>query len=284
MSRPQVVRTRAELAGALAAGAGATSAVVMTLGALHGAHVALMRGARRLAGEGGRVIVTVFLNPLQFGAGEDLDRYPRTWDEDLATCTAEGVDVVFAPSREEMYPDGEPQVTVVPGRLGQELEGMARPTHFAGVLTVVAKLLNLTTPTYAVFGEKDYQQLTLIRRMVADLELPYEIIGAPTVREADGLALSSRNRYLDGTEREVATALSKALTAGADAAAGGRAAVLAAARAVLDQHSSLDVDYLELRTPDLSTDAGNGPARLLVAARIGSTRLIDNVAVALSAS
>jgi pantoate--beta-alanine ligase len=270
-----------DLSDALAE-ADAESAVVMTLGALHEGHAALIRTARDLVGDDGRVIVTIFVNPLQFGQGEDLDRYPRTFDDDLAMCAAEGVDVVFAPDRDEMYPGGEPMVTVDPGRLGRELEGAARPGHFAGVLTVVAKLLNLTVPTFAPFGEKDYQQLTLVRRMVADLELPYEIVAVPTVRELDGLALSSRNRYLSAGERDVAGVLSRALHAAADVAERGRDAVLRAARIVLDECPDLAVDYLELRTPDLIDQAERGEARLLVAARLGSTRLIDNVAVHLA--
>jgi pantoate--beta-alanine ligase len=242
-----------------------------------------MRAARSEVGRDGLVIVTIFVNPLQFGAGEDLDRYPRSLDADLAMCEAENVDVVFTPERAEIYPEGDPHVTVDPGPLGRELEGASRPGHFAGVLTVVAKLLKLTVPTYAMFGEKDYQQLTLVRRMVADLEMPYEIVGVPTVREPSGLALSSRNRYLDDEEIHLATSLSTALEAGAGAAAQGAESVLEAARAVLDDNPGLDVDYLALRAADLSDVPGPGPARLLVAARVGSTRLIDNMAVDLSA-
>nr|WP_238993061.1 pantoate--beta-alanine ligase [Jiangella aurantiaca] len=279
MTDPIVARTRDELAEALSRGEN-ESAVVMTMGALHEGHRALMRAARDEVGTGGTVIVTVFVNPLQFGPGEDFDRYPRTFDADRAMCADEGVDVVFAPATDELYPHGEPQVTVAPGPLGAELEGAVRPGHFSGVLTVVAKLLNLTVPSYALFGEKDYQQLTLVRRMVADLELPYEIVGVPTVREADGLALSSRNRYLSAGERTAALVLSRALLAGADAAAGGPDAVLAAARAELDREpDAVAVDYLELRAADLAPDPRHGPARLLVAARAGATRLIDNIAV-----
>lgn len=280
MTGPLVARTRADLAEAQAR-AEAADAVVMTMGALHEGHRALFRTARGLVGDDGTVTVTIFVNPLQFAADEDLGRYPRTLDADLAMCADEGVDVVFAPSTDELYPGGQPQVTVAPGPLAAELEGAARPTHFAGVLTVVAKLLNLTVPTYAVFGEKDYQQLVLVRRMVADLEMPYEIVAAPTVREPDGLALSSRNRYLSARERVRATALSRALRAGAGAAAGGRAAVLAAARTELDA-AAVDPDYVELRGPQLEPEITSGPARLLVAARFGATRLLDNIAVELS--
>jgi pantoate--beta-alanine ligase len=275
-----VARRRDELSEALAA-RDTTTAVVMTMGALHAGHRALIRSARELAGADGAVITTIFVNPLQFGVGEDFDRYPRTLAADLDICAEEGVDVVFAPDVTQMYPDESTHVTIDAGPLGRELEGKARPTHFAGVLTVVTKLLNLTVPTYAVFGEKDYQQLTLIRRMVTDLEMPYEIVGVPTVRDADGLAVSSRNRYLTAAQRPTALLLSKALRAGA-AAAHNRDAVLAAGQAFLD-HPGLDVDYLELRGPGLEPNVDHGPARLLVAARVGATRLIDNVAVELPA-
>lgn len=270
---PVLTRTRDELADALLAGAGEDSAVVMTMGALHAGHVALVRRARELVGVDGLVTVTIFVNPLQFGPGEDFEKYPRTFDADLEVCRAEGVDIVFAPDGTELYPGGDPQVTIDPGPLGSELEGAVRPTHFAGVLTVVAKLLNLIVPTFAVFGEKDYQQLTLIRQMVADLELPYEIVGVPTVREPDGLALSSRNRFLSEAEHKQALALSRALDAGAAAASRGPEAVVAAARAAA---GDLELDYLELRDPALGAGPASGPARLLIAARVGSTRLIDN--------
>ncbi|HEY9377982.1 MAG TPA: pantoate--beta-alanine ligase, partial [Jiangellaceae bacterium] len=187
-SIPVVARSRAELADTLGT-AEAETAVVMTMGALHDGHIALVRAAREQVGTEGVVTVTIFVNPLQFGPDEDLDRYPRTFDTDLEICAAEGVNVVFAPGRDEMYPGDGPMVTIGAGKLAAELEGSVRPTHFDGVLTVVAKLLNLTVPTYAFFGEKDYQQLVLIRRMVRDLEMPFEIVGVPTVREPDGLAV-----------------------------------------------------------------------------------------------
>lgn len=274
-----VTETRDKLAEALAERAAAASAVVMTMGAFHEGHLSLIRRARELVGVDGLVTVTIFVNPLQFGPGEDFDKYPRAFASDLEACRAEGVDVVFAPDRAEMYPEGEPSVIIDPGPLAAELEGEARPTHFAGVLTVVAKLLNLTVPNYAVFGEKDYQQLALIRRMVSDLEMPYEIVGAPIVREPDGLAMSSRNIYLSDAQRDEALALSRALEAGAAAGVDGANAVLGAARAEL---AGVDVDYLELRAPDLGPAPSSGGARLLVAARFGSTRLLDNRAVELA--
>jgi len=224
------------------------------------------------------------VNPLQFGAGEDLDRYPRTFPEDLEVCGREGVDVVFAPAVEEMYPDGEPQVTVKPGPLGTVLEGKTRPGHFGGVLTVVAKLLGLVRPDVAVFGQKDYQQLTLIRRMVADLDLGVEIVGAETVREPDGLALSSRNRYLDPDERTAAVALSRALRAAQQNAEYGLDVALREARTELREHL-VDLDYLVVTDPDLGELPADSPpgtaARILVAARVGTTRLIDNLPLVL---
>ena len=282
--QPRVARTRDELSDArfqLSERVDSDLIVVMTMGALHAGHISLVRRARQEVGDEGAVVVTIFVNPLQFGAGEDLDRYPRTFDADLAACADEGVDLVFGPTLKEMYPDGTPQVTVHPGPLGEQLEGAVRPGHFAGVLTVVAKLLGLVVPSAAVFGEKDYQQLVLIRRMVTDLDLGVRVIGAPTVREPDGLALSSRNAYLDAKQRTQALALSAALRAGAAAGAQGAAAVRRAALAVLDRVDGVGLDYLEVRAPDLSPAPNHGEARILVAGRVGSTRLIDNLPVTL---
>ena len=255
--------------------------LVPTMGALHDGHLTLIRAARRVPGA--VVVVSIFVNPLQFGAGEDLDAYPRTLDDDLDALRAEGVEIAFTPTADDMYPHGT-RTTVVPGQLGAELEGASRPTHFAGVLTVVLKLFNTVRPDRAYFGEKDYQQLTLIRQMVADLDLGVEVQGVPIVREADGLAMSSRNRYLDPVQREQAGALSAALLAGMYSAAQGASAALDAARAVLDEVPALEVDYLELRDPGLGPAPAEGPARLLVAARLGNTRLIDNIAVDVGAS
>ncbi|MBF6173192.1 pantoate--beta-alanine ligase [Nocardia blacklockiae] len=258
-------------------------ALVPTMGALHEGHLQLVRQAKRTNQV---VIVSIFVNPLQFGAGEDLDKYPRTLDADVELLRGEGVELVFAPSAAQMYPDGA-RTTVQPGPLGAELEGAARPTHFAGMLTVVAKLLRIAHPHEAFFGEKDYQQLTLIRQLVRDLNFDVKIVPVATVRERDGLAMSSRNRYLDPAQRELATTLSAALAAGRHAGGLGPEAVLAAARAVLDGAPGLDVDYLELRRSDLTPLTApappdwSGTARLLVAARLGATRLIDNMAVAL---
>jgi pantoate--beta-alanine ligase len=250
--------------------------LVPTMGALHEGHLSLVRNAQRIPGA--LVVVSVFVNPLQFGEGEDLDAYPRTLDADVEKLRAVGVDAVFAPSVREMYPNG-PRTTVHPGPVGEILEGRTRPIHFAGMLTVVQKLMHITSCSDAFFGEKDYQQLILIQQMVTDLNLGVQVHGVPIVREADGLAKSSRNIYLAETERELALTLSAALTAGAHVAEDGAEAVLSTARAILDSVPEIEVDYLELRGADLGDDPETGDARLLVAAKIGDTRLIDNVGV-----
>ncbi|WP_104524568.1 pantoate--beta-alanine ligase [Blastococcus atacamensis] len=276
-TRPAVAERVADLRALLAELPGPV-ALVPTMGALHEGHRTLVRAARERAGS---VVVSVFVNPTQFGPGEDFDRYPRTWDADLAALAEEGADVVFHPPVEEIYPGGALGVTVDPGPLGAVLEGAVRPGHFAGVLTVVAKLFGLVRPELAFFGEKDYQQLTLVRGMARELALGVEVVGVPTVREDDGMALSSRNRYLSPEQRATAAAVSAALRAGAAAGAQGFGAVLAAARAVLDRHPELVQDYLELTDTDLGPVPATGPARLLVAVRAGSTRLLDNTAVQL---
>jgi pantoate--beta-alanine ligase len=278
MSSPAVAETTAELRKLRGELPGPV-VLVPTMGALHEGHRALVRAAKA---DGGSVVVSVFVNPTQFGPGEDFDRYPRTWDADLAALAEEGADLVFHPPVDEVYPSGSVGVSVQPGPLGNVLEGAVRPGHFAGVLTVVAKLFGLVRPDAAVFGEKDYQQLTLIRAMARELALGVEVRGVPTVREDDGMALSSRNRYLTAEQRRTAAALSAALRAGAAAGGDGPDAVLAAARAVLAGAADLALDYLELTDPDLGPAPTAGPARLLVAARAGSTRLIDNTAVTLS--
>jgi pantoate--beta-alanine ligase len=284
MTAPALASTRAELASLLAAhrAAGRRVGLVPTMGALHDGHASLMRVARDAVGDG-PVVVSVFVNPLQFGAGEDLDRYPRTLDADLAVCEHEGVDVVFAPSVEEMYPGGAgaDMTTVEPGEAASILEGASRPGHFRGVLTVVAKLFGLVRPDVAVFGQKDYQQLALITRMAADLCLGIEVVGAETRREPDGLALSSRNRYLTDEDRRVATTLSRALRAAQDRTTYGLPAARWAAMSVLKSEPSIAIDYLALRAADLGElpdypEPGT-EGRVLVAARVGTTRLIDNL-------
>ncbi|MDH6138605.1 MULTISPECIES: pantoate--beta-alanine ligase [Kitasatospora] len=258
------------------------NAVVMTMGALHEGHAALIRAARRQVGRDGRVAVTVFVNPLQFGPNEDLDRYPRTLAADVRLAEENGADVVFAPLPEEVYPNGEPLVRLTAGPMGERFEGASRPGHFDGMLTVVAKLLHITDPDYAFFGEKDAQQLAVIQRMVADLDFDVEIVGVPTVREPDGLALSSRNRYLSEAEREQALALSRALFAGRDAGAQGPAAVRAAAAEVLEAADGVELDYLALIDPHDFVEAPDdfqGEAVLAIAAKVGATRLIDNIRI-----
>lgn len=279
---PIVVRTRSELAAARARLTGRV-AVVMTMGALHDGHAELARRARK---EADAVIVTIFLNPLQFGPGEDLAKYPRTFDADRELCTDVGVDVIFAPGPDVVYPGGGPFVRVSAGKLGEVLEGKSRPGHFDGVLTVVAKLLHLTRPDLAYFGQKDAQQLLLIRRMVHDLDFGCEVVAVPTVRESDGLAMSSRNTYLSDLDREVALTLYRALMAGEAAAPEGASAVRRAARHVCVREPLCMVDYLVLVHPTTLEDVPEwyrGEALLAIAARVGTTRLIDNALVKVGA-
>lgn len=277
-----VASTRAEMMTARSQVPGAEVAVVMTMGALHAGHAALMQQARALIGPDGHLVATVFVNPTQFAAGEDFDRYPRTLDADVAICEAAGVDVVFAPSVAEVYGAerdhrSPARITVDPGPLGTILEGAARPGHFRGVLTVVATLLHLTAPSISCFGEKDYQQLTLIKAMVEDLRFGVRIVGVETVREPDGLAMSSRNRYLSPQERRIASLVPRSLQAGVAAAVDGPQAAREAAMQVLAQEPAVVVDYVEVTDPMLGP-AEAGPGRILVAVRVGSTRLIDNMA------
>jgi pantoate--beta-alanine ligase len=269
---------------------GSPIVLVPTMGALHDGHIALLRRAIELSQPNGSVVVSVFVNPLQFGAGEDLDRYPRDLDADMAICEREGVALVFAPGAGQMYPRQQ-LITVDPGPMGQVLEGASRPGFFTGVLTVVLKLFQLVEPQVAVFGEKDAQQLALTRRMTEDLCLGVEIASVPTVRDLDGLATSSRNAYLSAPERVTALALSRALRAGRRAGEAGPGAVLAAAQSVLDEAAKaeppLALDYLALAEPDtfMPVQPGfAGRALLLLAARVGSTRLIDNTPLTLGPS
>ena len=273
---PVVAHTRSELKAAREALSSRDVAVVMTMGALHDGHAQLIRTARQ---RHDHVVVTIFLNPLQFGPKEDLSRYPRTFDADLEICTTAGVDVIFAPTPDVVYPDGDPGVRVSAGPLGEVLEGASRPGHFDGVLTVVGKLLHLTAARSAYFGQKDAQQLLLIRRMVRDIDFPVDIVSVPTVREDDGLAMSSRNMYLAPSDRETALCLSRALRAGGDAASFGPSAIRRAAREVLVEEPLALVDYLVLVHPQTLADVPEwyrGEALLAVAARVGTTRLIDN--------
>ena len=254
-------------------------AVVMTMGALHDGHLALIRKASQVADQ---VIVTIFVNPLQFDDPDDLDRYPRDLEADLALLRYEDVDAVYAPDVDDVYPGGPPYVTVNAGPIGEVFEGAHRPGHFDGMLTIVLKLLHLTRPEVAVFGQKDAQQVIAIRTMVRDLNVNSEIVVASTVREADGLAMSSRNQFLSTAERERALALSLALTAADDAARDGASVdqALAAGRTVLDAQKGIDLDYFAALDP-VSAQAVDSDYRgevvIAVAARVGTTRLIDNV-------
>jgi pantoate--beta-alanine ligase len=279
-----IVKTRAELDAVRETVTGRI-VLVPTMGALHEGHRSLIRHARSL---GEHVVVSIFVNPLQFGPGEDLDRYPRTLAADVEMCTDEGVDAIFAPSAADVYPRPL-EVTLSAGRMGTIVEGACRPGHFDGVLTVVVKLFNLVRPDVAVFGQKDAQQLAVIRRMVSDLNLPVVVEACPTVREDDGLALSSRNRFLSAADRTTALALSTALHCGLAAAGQGPAAVLTAAQAVLDEAVKatppLELDYLVLVDADDFTEVPldfAGPAVLAVAGKVGTTHLIDNLPLSIT--
>jgi pantoate--beta-alanine ligase len=273
VSRPVVVETIAALREALA---GADVALVPTMGALHEGHLALVDRARELAET---VVVSIFVNPLQFGANEDLAKYPRDLDADLDALASHGVAYVFAPAVDEIYPDGGTQIKVTGGRVAELFEGRSRPGHFDGVLTVVAKLLGIVRPAHVVFGQKDAQQVFLVQRMVLDLNIATTVDVVETVRSGDGLALSSRNRFLDEGARRAALALSRALEAAASSADRGIDAVLAAAQGVLMGEALVKLDYLKVVNPKtfLPVDDGyKGPARVLIAAQVGTTRLIDN--------
>jgi pantoate--beta-alanine ligase len=276
-----LVKTRADLRVAVGdrTGAAGELGVVMSLGALHDGHRALIRAARSRCD---LVVVTVFLNPLQFAPTEDLTRYPRTLDSDMALCREEGVDAVFAPDVDEVYPEGPPSVRIAAGPLGEVLEGASRPGHFDGVLTVVGKLLHITCPDVTFFGQKDAQQVLLVRRMVSDLDFPCEVVTIPTIRDPDGLALSSRNVYLSDADRRVALALSRSLRAGQGVAGQGAEAVRSAAMAALAEQADIGLDYASLVDPATLLDVPAdfvGEALLVVAARVGSTRLIDNAPI-----
>jgi pantoate--beta-alanine ligase len=256
-------------------GAGARIALVPTMGALHAGHIALVDAARAT---GARVVASIFVNPRQFGPNEDLARYPRPTEADTALLTAHGCDLLWMPGVDEMYPAGFATNVSVSG-VSEGQDGAARPGHFDGVATVVAKLFNQVRPDAAYFGEKDFQQLAVIRRMAVDLDLALEIVGVPTVREADGLALSSRNAYLSADERARAVALPRALAEAKRAIEAGEAGAIAAAMTSLER-AGFVTDYIELvDAATLGAPIAGQPRRLLAAARIGTTRLIDNVEI-----
>ena len=277
----QTVRDLEGLGAALAAlrAEGGRLAFVPTMGALHAGHMALVAEARRRAEH---VVASIFVNPTQFGPNEDLARYPRREVSDAQMLEAEGVALLWAPDVAAMYPNG-PEIAVRAGAVGDTLDGAARPGHFDGVATVVARLFEQVQPDVALFGEKDYQQLLVVRQMVRDLQLPVEIVGVPTQRDADGLALSSRNLYLTEEERRAARALPRALGEAAQAIVEGEsvAAALDTARDKLARAGFDPVDYVELRDAETLAPLGalDRPARLLAAARMGATRLIDNLPV-----
>lgn len=274
-----IAAARREIGGARRSGR--TIEFVPTMGALHDGHLELVRAAGR---RGGLCVMSIFVNPLQFGPAEDFDSYPRDLDGDLALAEAEGVEVVFAPTAAEMYPGGAIQTRVEVGRLGQILEGAYRPGHFSGVATVCAKLFNIVAPDRVYLGQKDAQQVAVLRQVVRDLNLPLELVVCPTVREPDGLAMSSRNLRLDPEVRPAAAALYGGLQAAARAAGAGEtsaAGLAAAARAVLDQQPAVRVQYLEVVHPQTfeSLDEISGGALVVLAAHVGSVRLIDNCIV-----
>ena len=282
-SHPPIVRTVAALRAQVRAwrAAGERVGFAPTMGALHEGHLSLVRLAREHAD---RVVVSLFVNPTQFGPNEDFDAYPRSETRDAELLGGVGCDLLFAPGVAEMYPPGFSTTVTVSG-VSEPLDGAARPGHFEGVATVVSKLLNQCGPDVAVFGEKDYQQLQVIRRLVRDLDLPVEIVGAPTARADDGLALSSRNAYLTPAEREVAPVLARALQAARERLRAGAPVAEAEAEAVaaLAAAGFGPIDYVEVRAAEDLARLGPGPitapARILAAARLGKTRLIDNIAV-----
>ena len=296
--RPVLTHTRAELADALSRLPG-TKALVMTMGALHSGHLQLVREARELADH---VIVTIFVNPTQFAPGEDFDAYPRTLDADMDALETVGADLVWAPAPQDVYPTPA-TVTIDPGPIARVLEGKTRPTHFAGVALVCTKVVNLVRPDVALYGQKDAQQLAVLRTVFSQLDIPVRVHPVPIVRAEDGVALSSRNQYLSDDERIRARALSRALRRGAEVAEAGAtpAQIVAECRSVIDAEGGIDLDYIALvdagtfeilagtesvpvgegvAAPTILSD-GSREGRILIAAKVGTTRLIDNMEVPL---
>ncbi|NWF36837.1 pantoate--beta-alanine ligase [Mariprofundus sp. KV] len=280
----RVANTTAEIRRQLKSLRGSNSiAFVPTMGCLHEGHMSLIRKARQMADI---VVVSIYVNPLQFGPNEDLDRYPRTFENDARLCADAGVDFIFHPST--LYPKSGPKVTLKATKLSECLCGDSRPGHFDGVVTVVNILFNIVQPDIAIFGEKDWQQLAIIKRMVSDLQMAIEIIGCPTLRESDGLALSSRNRYLSESERVIALAISKSLIAMQKMAASGESdieAVKAVATRIL-HNAGITPDYLDIRSASslkIKRKLNRQPARAFIAAKVGNTRLIDNMPLPLTA-
>jgi pantoate--beta-alanine ligase len=281
MTRPTILRTVSEVK-AWHEQSELPVAAVFTMGALHSGHAHLMTFARDYCPVGTRVIASIFVNPTQFNSASDLETYPRTLDQDLEILSDAQVDAVFIPSVEVMYPNGLViDQTIDPGEVGEILEGKSRPGHFAGMLSVVNRLLAITSPSYSFFGEKDFQQLTLVKKLVRDLRLPIEIVGVPTVRDSDGLALSSRNRKLSDEARNQARHIPAVLALVSHALGEGSSSTEAEklGREYLATQSNLILDYLEVRSENLITKPTSGNLRILIAASIDGIRLIDNIAV-----
>ena len=260
-------------------------ASVFTMGALHQGHAELIKVAKNfvdneLAGNG-KVVVSIFVNPTQFNSAADLANYPKTFDQDLALATDSGADLIFAPSADDMYPNGETLITLQHHEIGEDLEGASRPGHFSGMLTVVNKLLNITSPVATFFGEKDFQQLALVRQMVTDLNMPIQVIGVPTVRDHDGLALSSRNSRLSKSDRELAIQIPATLSLLSHSISEGHD-LMSARKIALDylaNFSEIKLDYLELRNQNLTQPSNDDSVRALIAVEIAGVRLIDNMTV-----
>jgi pantoate--beta-alanine ligase len=286
--RMRIVRTVSEMQKAAAGWKrqGLSVAFVPTMGYLHAGHISLMERARKLAGKGGRVVVSIYVNPTQFGPREDFGRYPRDFKRDAALCRGSGVDAIFAPDNREMYPAEAYSTHVVEEQLSKGMEGASRPTHFRGVTTVVAKLFNIVQPDYAVFGAKDFQQAAVIQRMVTNLNFPLKIVVAPTFREADGLAMSSRNKYLVGDLRMQATALWRAIQLAQDMVASNKRSVSAAKlktqlTKLIQSAPSARVDYIEFFEPTTLVPVREVRKRtqIALAVFVGKTRLIDNASL-----
>ena len=282
----EVLKTRKELSDWIAERRHRDRVLVPTMGALHRGHTSLFDRAASLAGESGDLLATIFVNPTQFGPNEDFDAYPRQLEDDLAQCQAHAVTAVFAPTPDEVY-EVDASIAITESKLSRQLCGASRPGHFDGVCLVVAKLFLLTQPTAAIFGEKDFQQLAIIRRLVRDLNFPIEIIGAETVREADGLAMSSRNAYLSAENREQAPIIQQTLAATAHAIALGEVKspveALERMQSEIGNAPGAKIDYLaavDAFTLEALTEFGDAPIRLFAAVFFGKTRLIDNVGVA----
>jgi len=264
---------------------GESVVAVFTMGALHNGHTELINSARKYLSEKlfgkGKIVVSIFVNPTQFNSQEDLANYPRTFEDDQILCTKAGVDLIFAPSVKEVYPDGETLITLTHHKIGEDLEGLSRPNHFAGMLTVVNKLLNITNPVAAFFGEKDFQQFVLVNQMVTDLNMPIEIVSVETVRDEDGLALSSRNRKLSPKARDLAKQIPASLNLINHSIDEGHDLPVAIkmAREYLANFPEIEIDYLELRNNQLHQPKEKDSIRALIAVYIEGTRLIDNLKV-----